>query len=189
METPIRARVRWPSPDGDLEVTLHFARVDGRVECIGVDVRTFRWKGEPHPARRLPRTEPRPITTTDLRGLRLAEIIEVERAKLARFLFADSGDEDWDATPWAAGVVEAWEPKARGRPRIYGPEHFAEVARVYREADARSRTPTRAVARHFGVSQAAAAKWVARCRELGLLPPTTRGKARGVAPREGRRNR
>jgi transposase len=38
------------------------------------------------------------------------------------------------------------------------------------------------VAAHFRVSETAAAKWVAKARKLGLLLPTTRGKARAVEP-------
>ncbi len=159
-------------------MTLHFAYVEGRVECIGVDIRSFRWAGETYGPRKLRGTEPQAVTTSDLRSLRLAEIIDEQRAQLKATLFADTGDREWDETPWASGQMEQWEPKKVGRPPVYGPDHFVEVARVYREAYARNRTPTRAVATHFQTTEAAAAKWVARCRELGLLPPTTQGKAK-----------
>ena len=87
-------------------------------------------------------------------------------------------------------IPAAWasKPTGRGRPPKYGPEHFEEVARVYRGAFARNRTPTRDVARHFDVTESAAAKWVTRCREMGLLPTTTRGKAR-VSDSKARRKR
>jgi hypothetical protein len=67
-----------------------------------------------------------------------------------------------------------------GRPPKYKPEHFEKVARVYSEAFAagtQTVAPTVAVRKRFRVSYAAAAKWVARCRQMGLLPPTERGKA------------
>ena len=53
--------------------------------------------------------------------------------------------------------------------------------RVYGKAYSKNKTPTRAVARHFRVTESAAAKWVAKCRnDLGLLPKTTRGRAKVV---------
>lgn len=74
-----------------------------------------------------------------------------------------------------------------GRPPQYPMEHWREVARVYREAYANNRTPTRAVARHWEKQQSTAAKWVARCREMGLLPATSKGKARSVTTPQRRR--
>jgi hypothetical protein len=66
-----------------------------------------------------------------------------------------------------------------GRPPKYDLEHWQAVAQIYRDASAQSnRKPTRSVARHFKVTESAAAKWVAKCRDLGLLPKTTRGKVR-----------
>ena len=104
-------------------------------------------------------------------------------------LFAETGDPDWDAAPWAAGQKEQWEPKPTGRPPMYGPEHFAKVASIYREAYAAGKTPTRVVARRFKTTEAAAAKWVAKCRTIGLLPPTTRGKARAGPSKPLRRKK
>jgi hypothetical protein len=67
----------------------------------------------------------------------------------------------------------------RGRKPLYGLEHFSAVAAVYIEAEVK---PTQAVANHWKVSKSAAAKWIARCRELGLLPKTTRGVMKAVTP-------
>jgi len=186
MDTPTVYRVRWPDADGDIEVTVHLLEVAGRMECVGVDIRTFRQATIGGRTTRLARTEPRAIGAADIRSLRLAEVVAEAREKIAAFLFAPTGDEAWDATPWAAGQREKWEPKP-GRPPIYGPDHFAEVARVYREAYAEGRTPTRAVARRFDATQAAAAKWVARCRSMGLLPATTQGRARSAEPNRRRK--
>jgi hypothetical protein len=93
--------------------------------------------------------------------------------------------------PISESYREAWssERTGRGRPPKYGLDHFEDVARVYRGAFARNRTPTRGVARHFEVTESTAAKWVARCRALGLLPKTTRGRARIVDPPKRRRKR
>lgn len=79
--------------------------------------------------------------------------------------------------PWPAGS------KPRGRPRgteTYPPEHWEKVAQVYQAAwEAGIKGPTGEVAEQLHGSYSAAAKWVRRCREKGLLPPTTRGKAAG----------
>jgi transposase len=63
----------------------------------------------------------------------------------------------------------------RGR-RAHPPEHYAEVAEVYRTAYRLQQSPTQAVADQFKVEKSTAAKYVARARERGLLPQTSRGK-------------
>jgi hypothetical protein len=64
-----------------------------------------------------------------------------------------------------------------GRPAQYGREHWEQVAQIYTEALRAGESPTTAVQIKAVVSQATARKWVARARELGLLPRTTQGKA------------
>ena len=66
----------------------------------------------------------------------------------------------------------------RGR-QSWPPERLEQVAEVYRRALNLKQPPTRAVAKHFGVSSSMAAKLVHRCRGLGLLDPTQPGKAGG----------
>lgn len=69
-----------------------------------------------------------------------------------------------------------WESSTPSRrTATYGSKHFAEVATVYREALAESNAPTMAVAKHFDTTKSAAAKWVARARAMGLLPPARKG--------------
>ncbi len=172
---------RWPDSDGPWEITLWWAPVEGRMECVGIDIRSFRQPRKQHlvgSASQLPGTDPQAVSTSLLRSLPLGRILEAKRtdhAGLASEMFREEPSRRWHA------------PKRRRAK--YGPEHFAEVARVYREAFTRNRTPTRAVARHFEVSPTAAAKWVVRCRDLGLLPKTTRGRARSVEPGTGKRRR
>ncbi len=48
-------------------------------------------------------------------------------------------------------------------------EHFAQVAKVYRQAVAVGRPPLKEIAQHWKVSRPMAAKYVRRARELGLL--------------------
>ncbi len=61
--------------------------------------------------------------------------------------------------------------------RGLGRLHWQAVAEVYRDALERGDAPTSAVAHKFNVSKSAAAKWVAKCRALWLLPPTSQGRS------------
>jgi hypothetical protein len=65
----------------------------------------------------------------------------------------------------------------RSRTPVYGRLHWQAVAEVYRDALERGEAPTLAVAAKFVVSKSAAAKWVAKCRKLELLPATTQGRS------------
>lgn len=111
--------------------------------------------------------------------------------------------EYWDGTRWVptparpgqalAMATLAWarEPGTRGRPPAYEPAFYARVAEAYSRARAEHRPPTKAVAesRELGGprSHSAAAKLVARARRMGLLPPTTKGRAAsGPLPQEER---
>jgi hypothetical protein len=71
-------------------------------------------------------------------------------------------------------------PRRPGRRPLYGLDHFEEVARIYRDAIADlDPAPRRRVKERMNTSLSNAAKWIARCRELGLLPPTSPGQAKG----------
>ncbi len=94
--------------------------------------------------------------------------------------------------------VAFWQPKVEaaeralrnpggGRPPLYDVDHWVKVAEVYRAAvQDGSRTPTKVVREHFvGVTKDQAAKWVARCRDLKLLPAAPGpGRAGMKRPRE-----
>lgn len=84
-----------------------------------------------------------------------------------------------DRTAAAAAAIEEG-PAGRGRPPVYDAGHWSLVATTYLDALG-SGAPTATVAERFSVSRSTAAKWVARCRDHGLLPPTTRGVAGGIA--------
>ena len=156
--------IRWQGTDGLYEVTLRFAPIDGRMECVGVDVQAV-----PEGMRA--------VTAVALHSIPLGRLIEKRRPKLGDVaIVVEPGGIVWTGQEVTVSVT-----RRGGRPPKYGPEHWQKVADVYREAFAGGRlTPTRAVARRFKVSDSAAAKWVAKCRQLGLLPPTTRGKARAA---------
>lgn len=176
--------IRWKGKDGTYEVVLRFAPVDGRMECVGVDVEA------------VPRGT-RVVTAVALHSIPLGKLIEKRRPKVIwkgqevsiRVTPATVAAKASVPTPTvlvghtftkAPTFPQGQVTRRVGRPPKYGPEHWQKVARIYQEAWSKNRTPTRAVARHFKVSETAAAKWVARCRALGLLPKTTRGKARAV---------
>lgn len=95
-------------------------------------------------------------------------------------------------------VLEASRERRRGpgRPPAYGAEHYERVATIYSQAQREGRSPTKAVAEEmaggYSAGKWAAMKWVAKCRDLGLLPPTVKGKAAGWSiadQRPGRRRK
>jgi hypothetical protein len=158
--------IRWQTKDGPYDVTLRFAPIEGRMECVGVDVQV------------VPGPRPRLVTAVALHSIPLGRLIEKRRKEAGDVLVTVGGGQ----VTWTGQEVTVKVTRHGGRPPKYGPEHWDEVARVYHEGF-QNRTPTRAVARHFKVSDTAAAKWIAKCRKLGLLPETTRGKARVVQAR------
>lgn len=171
---------------------FHFASVNGRAECVGIDVRSFGSKKEGTPIDPRPPDTYRPISIALLRSLRATQLADARDAQRDLITYATGlAKTGAKARRAAAKQLPLFSPAERGgRPPKYGPEHFADVANVYADAHELGRTPTRAVARHFDVSQTTAAKWVARARELDLLGPTSKGKAGGVdppAPRKGRK--
>lgn len=158
--------IRWPHQKrGPLEITISWADVDGRWEPVATQVVAL---------------DLTPITALAVRRLPWGRITDAARPGPTEFGLSSK---DADGEPLVYKHRVGFDQPRRGRPPKYGPEHFEEVARVYREAFAINRTPTRAVARHFETTSAAAAKWVARCRQLGLLPETSRGKARAIQHR------
>jgi hypothetical protein len=68
--------------------------------------------------------------------------------------------------------------RKRGRPPLFGPEHFAEIAReciaLYREGRRGIRAT---LAKERKVSEATVRDWVKRARELGYLTESKHGKA------------
>lgn len=63
--------------------------------------------------------------------------------------------------------------------RGHAPDHYEQVAEVYDEALEAGDPPTQAVAEAFDVPYTTAARWIRRCRQLGVLPPPTPGLPRG----------
>lgn len=155
-----RSEHLYPDERGEWTVGLEWAEVDGRVECVGVTVRHVEGA--------------KPVTASLLRSIPFGRFVADKRRQRHGTLLRL-------ATGYAGQRSEALAERqldeyAAGKPR-YGEDHWRDVAEVYREAHRSGEAPTRAVAEVFGVSRTAAGKWVARCREAGLLGRTEQRKA------------
>jgi hypothetical protein len=188
------APILWPDrAEGPFEVRLFMQRLRGRNECVGIEIR---------PA---PGTDPRPLLSSELREVPMREMIDDERRQylewlrdihshrdevaeqlaqegklapddLARF---DRGIRDLYGSELATGAGAEIRGKSsrRGGRRPYDDAFYQRVAAVYTEAWRARDFPTKAVGKAFFKNKSTAAKWVAKCREKGMLPPTTRGRA------------
>lgn len=173
-----------PDPkEGPLWVALHWATLNGRNECVGVTIVNGGWlrrggDDEGSDFEALPGK-----SLDDLAPLRATQVrIPIDRMvsehRRAAAALPDGARE-------IALGIRGWKvPAVRG----WGPDHLFAVAQVYLETWQAGGNPTSAVAEHFDVSKSAAAKWVARCRdpEVGLIPPTTRGKVTAAVPKRKR---
>lgn len=120
--------------------------------------------------------DPEELTATILRTIPFASITGAMRARLPGLAAIAQGLDEWAAE--RSGTSAPDRPSVsdhtlRRRKRL-DDAHYQEVAKVYREAKSR---PRAAVADHFYVAQSTAARWVSECRERGLLPKTSRGRA------------
>lgn len=126
----------------------------------------------------------RAATDDDL--VSLGSHLSSETVKDAAHVRAEGREHELDVSP---GLVENlrrqaddWVEPERGR-RL-DDEHYRAVAVVYGSALAAGRNPLRALieeAPWSPTTKPTASRWVARARELGYLPPTDRGRARGNA--------
>ena len=175
-----RASTPWPHPlRGPWSVTCHFAVVNGRRECVGIDVRSF--KIDDDGAYRLLRRGSRleVVTAALIRSLPVASLIRDLRRGLsdvARHAANDPERSEEDRTTLLARSSEL----AKSPRRVHDDDHFARVADIYRDAWSAGDSPTKAVAEQMGTTRSAAAKWVSRARQLGLLGATEQRVAGGV---------
>lgn len=187
--------MRWPPPDGPWLVELEWAEVSGRAEPVAFTLRSVEHQRSVKAgdlraiplgqiaadcragsARRLHKLASDHRSEADLRR---------EFAEILRLHGEPPGDPSPDApggrrvstgAAERAALYEAPPRRPGGRPQEYDNAHWAGVAAVYTHAGDEGRPPTKAVAERWFVSRSAAGKWVARCRTLGLLAPTTQGK-------------
>jgi hypothetical protein len=153
-------------------VSLGFRAVGGKVECTDVRIEPI---DQEHP----------PAVTTEkvLRRIPLARFVDKIRIEdltneMGSLVGIPGPGRLGDLAQEAIRQLSEGQQSKRGRPRTRGKDHFAEVARVYVSSPTK---PTKAVAEHFDVTSSTAANWVSRARELGLIAPTTRGRASGAS--------
>lgn len=121
----------------------------------------------------------REIRQHDLRGISIADMVEGIYAGFSQKIIQEK--DGVITAVEASGEIAYTEAlkdiaavrKGRGARKI-DKQFLTEVAEVYRaHIDGR---PTHAVQQAFNVGPSMAADYVARARQAGLLPPTTRGK-------------
>lgn len=177
-------------------MTLTWAEVGGRSEVIGVNIRSYEQifgdiasgsaKAEPmHPSGFATMSaavwRSLPIGQKIGRARRGHQKVLQRIAEHAPQLMDDKSRRDLKAHQTSSG--------GRGRPPLYGRDHYAKVAEFYRAAWRAGRAPTTAVAKRWQVEPSTAAKWVKRAREEGLLGETVPGKAGEQPGAQGNRKR
>jgi hypothetical protein len=191
----IPAELRWPHfVDGPFTVRLHWQKIAGREECVGFEM----WAGTPDDDNRTPESQRLPyraLRSGDIRKPNFGDL--VDQSRRAAVKDAQTSLDSEIPSPFQPELEDnaPLSPEARdylrqrvasfgdgspiGRPPQYGREHFEAVADVYRQAWANTGKPLVAITERWpGTSKSAAAKWVAKCRVMELLPKTGRGIAK-----------
>ncbi|GAA0719518.1 hypothetical protein Drose_05835 [Dactylosporangium roseum] len=152
---------RYPDDNGPWMLRMYWQTIDGRRECVGIKLSSMATRAENRavpPPLQMPATGV-PLTPGIVRELRIGDLIRAERERL---------DETRDAPAVRpAGLREStWR-------------RLQEVAAIYRAAYSAGGKPTTAVAERFGLTVGGASSLVSRARDVGLLPPTSRGASQG----------
>lgn len=172
---------------GHPPVLLRFARINGRLECVRVEIG---W--DLHPLRSVQpspiRTGVRPVTPTNIR-VPLGELIQSGRQGWERHLktHAEESDPTWETArrirekmASEGERLQSEKPRARGRPVHWNEVRLAaEVATPYAEALEKGQPAIKAVVDETGLSPARAKDLVTKARQSGLL----------VAPRDSTNER
>jgi hypothetical protein len=191
----IQPEFRWPHfVDGPFTIRLHWQKIAGREECVGFEM----WRGTPP----TPDGEVSPdglpfgpLRAGDIRKPNFGDLVDQSRRDAVRRAQATLDSEIPSPFQPALEDNQPLSPEVRlylqervasfgdgapiGRPPQYGREHFEAVADVYRQAWSTTGKPLVAITERWpGTSKSAAAKWVAKCREMELLPKTGRGIAK-----------
>lgn len=160
-------------------ITTWWAPVDGRLEVVGVDLRSF--VTDDDGAGPLEHGY-QPVTKRLLVGLPWQRLVDDGRRSLRwgakyRAGKAKSKAQQRRELEVVRAAAAAAKPKGRGgRPPMYSDEHYATVAQLYREA---LTEPVQAVKAALdpdpdtgpGTGRARAASWVRQARRRGLLEP------------------
>lgn len=182
----------WGDTPPEWDVEISGDREAVRFVTWGTEVRR-RWESavsEPEPIRATTIRLPLERLAQDVLG-RVATVTSIIRSGRTPLITTSEGKRIGGkpfsdrAKRLAAAVDESSAPK-RGRPAVYGDEHYEAVAKVYAEAHANRHHPTQAVQEHYSVSKSQAAKWVAAARRKGFLAPTRQGVPAGPAARSNK---
>jgi hypothetical protein len=162
----------WPDPDtGPWLLTFHWQVLSGRAECVALDLASALPPAEMSERfdglAKLPDVG-QPVTTSLLRSLPLAQLVQDEREKANEVFATKLGDRELGAT--------YKRPTAM---RVTTERRLRRTAEVYRGAWRRGDAPVKAVAKQLKVTDAAATKLVSRARSAGFLPPTKPGAPAG----------
>lgn len=158
-------------------VTTWWAPVDGRLEVVGVDLRSF--VVDDDGAGPLEQGY-QPVTKRLLVGLPWQRLVDEGRRNLrwgAKYRAGKATSKaqqrrELEAVRLAAAAAR---PKGRGgRPPTYSDEHYARVAQVYREALTDPVLAVQAALDPDGPDRARAASWVRQARRRGLLEAAPR---------------
>lgn len=190
---PRETDLLWPDPQtGPWWITTWWRVQHGVPTPVGFQLKS--WVTYPDDARRVGTHHNLPTSTEDvelpridgqlLRSLPVGGILTTLREQLAEYLNQNRDQTHWPEewlqkfAQWRDDTAEerAAFNSTRKPGRDLGDAHYRETAAVYAAAVEDGKAPTVAVAAHFHVSKSAAAKKVARARERGFLPPTTRGR-------------
>jgi len=191
--------VNWSASGGsaDPRLKLFFAQVNGRAECVRIEIGAEFQPGE-NPltlGSRFKSASLRPLDVGVLRTIALGRAVKHARAlwvaqleEIASGTFMGVKVKPVVRREAKSRLALAKEAAARDRPgeAPLDREHFEEVARIYDDALAQGERPTWAVKEHFRVSYPTAARYVSIARHTyHLLPKTRRGRAAGKTRRRG----
>jgi hypothetical protein len=163
--------VYWPDPKrGPYRVRCEWANIGGYSRLISVEVKGYLF-GDDGPAVTTSGVEPvTSVTATAVRDLPLEHVAHLVWEKIAKSQAA------FYVGPGEDVAIGHHVPGGKTGRKPLTTDDLAKVAAIYRAGGAK---PTKAVADALGISVSAAAKRVARAREVGLLEPTVQGRAGG----------
>lgn len=181
---------------GPWEVTFYFADVNGRAECVGLDIRSFHEEVDPQKPR--PR---RPVSPK--RGLQVLGSKELRT--LTAGSIAEARSVEADLMKWAAKEAKIgrparkavarrleelrrWEGPKKGRPIERLPDFYHEVAELFIQASLAGTPapPVRAVIKAKGVTESTAYRWVRTAVAQGLIPEELAPHGRGAGSRKAK---
>lgn len=198
----------WTDPKADPKgraewlVDFYLTDLDGKLECVGMTVRSFvlpeerdpafLWGAVPDDSAALP-----PMSSKDARALRRRSDKVIPRPLRSAVLRADLLGKmlpalQAEAKKTLESLVAQWTPLGQvevnvdlsahrlGRPRKYERADLEAVAASFTKASARgSSTPYKDVVREldFVKNRGVAGKLIMECRRIGLLPPSSRPRS------------